>query len=132
MEENRETQKYYAAVRSAEKLNSLAKEIHDNAVSKGFYDEKPCIPQLLMLVVSELGEALEAERKGRKAPNEVPADVDEAYFKANIKDTFEDEVADSLIRILDMCAYLVIDIERHVSLKMNYNRNRPYKHGKNF
>jgi len=47
-----------------------------------------------------------------------------------VKDTFEDELADTIIRILDLCGYLGIDIDEHINLKMAYNRERPYKHNK--
>ena len=41
-------------------INELIKEAHQNAVSKGFYDDgEKNIGELLMLIVSELGEALE-------------------------------------------------------------------------
>jgi NTP pyrophosphatase (non-canonical NTP hydrolase) len=49
-----------------------------------------------------------------------------------IKDTVEDELADVIIRTLDLCGYLGIDIEKHVELKMRYNESREYKHGKNY
>ena len=46
-------------------LNQLRDEIHANAKEKGFYDNPKEIGTLLMLVVSELAEALEADRAGR-------------------------------------------------------------------
>lgn len=46
-----------------------------------------------------------------------------------MKDTFEDEIADALIRILDMCGHMDIDIAKHVYQKLLYNRTRGYKHG---
>lgn len=50
--------------------------------------------------------------------------------KEGVKDTLEDEMADSIIRALDMCGYLNIDIQAHVEAKMRYNSTRGYKHGK--
>ena len=47
------------------------------------------------------------------------------------KDTFVDELADSLIRILDICGELKIDIESQVSWKMEKNKQREFMHGKN-
>ena len=49
-----------------------------------------------------------------------------------MKDTFEDEIADTVIRIFDMCEGFGIDLERHIELKLEYNRTRPYKHGKKY
>jgi len=75
------------------------------------------IGELLMLVVSELGEALEAHRKSRFADlshysiyNDDKMSTPEKLFEQFIKDTFEDELADVVIRIADMCGYLEIEI----------------------
>lgn len=95
--------------------------------------------QLLMLVVSELGEAVEAARKGRfclyNAPApEMPED-DERFqidFRNYVKDTFEDEIADAIIRLLDLCGGLSIDIDWHVNQKLRYNSLRPRLHGKKY
>lgn len=119
-------------------LNKLSKEIHDNAVAKGFYEEKKEVGTLLMLAVSELSEALEADRKGRKTPDNVvfllgyPDKMFEDLFERQVKDTFEDEMADTIIRVLDMCGHLGIDIESHVEAKMRYNSTREAKHGKRY
>ena len=93
------------------------------------------IGELLMLIVSELGEALEAHRKSRFTNKEFlynESVTHENGFQAFIKDTFEDELADAVIRICDMCGYLNIDLEKHIELKMKYNATREYKHGKKY
>jgi hypothetical protein len=38
-------------------------------------------------------------------------------------------MADIIIRVLDACAAWGIDIEQAMALKMEYNINRPYRHG---
>ncbi len=50
-------------------------------------------------------------------------------FKNSIKDTFEDEIADTVIRCFDMAAHLGFDLEKHIELKMRYNTLRPQMHG---
>jgi|TARA_R110000868_G_scaffold279694_2_gene539766 NTP pyrophosphatase (non-canonical NTP hydrolase) len=123
-------------------IKEIQKEIHKVNVKKGFWvggDRN--VGEMLMLVVSELGEAIEAHRSGRKALVELfnvkeidrtePSDY-QNDFEQCIKDTFEDEVADAVIRIMDMCEGLGIDLERHIDLKLEYNRTRPYKHGKKY
>lgn len=126
------------------KFNELAQEIHDNAKRKGFYETERNISELLMLVVSELGEAQEALRKSkvygfRKDTKTYLTDVEgmtarsrSAIFENEIKDTFEDEIADAIIRLLDLSAYLKIDIDFHIQEKMKYNAGRENKHGKRF
>lgn len=115
-------------------MNELALKIHENAVKHGFYDDKREIGTLLMLCVSELSEALEADRKGKHANpfNSIGSEDFKGKFEQNFKDTFEDELADAIIRILDLCGYLKIDIEGHIQLKMKYNEMRENKHGKRY
>lgn len=76
-----------------------------------------------MLIVSELGEALEAHRKGKFADwerHDLLYDYEDRgasmKFEYYIKDTFEDEIADAAIRILDYVASrgdLKIDLYNH-------------------
>lgn len=106
-------------------LNTLAQRIHENAKAKGFWDAPRNTGEVFMLIVSELGEALEAHRSGKRADMaEINESISRGWawedspisfehmFKQDIKDTFEDEIADVVIRILDWCAYadLTIDI----------------------
>ena len=90
----------------------LAKEIHANAVAKGFWDEEHSEEHYLMLVVTELSEAVEAHRKGRTAsiPEGIEDFPNEAFipsFEAHIKDTVEDELADTQIRLLDIYGCII-------------------------
>ena len=101
---------------------------------------------MLMLVVSELSEALEALRKGHYSDpfatavlaedlNNWDDSLKDAWkngFEKAVKSSFEDEVADVAIRLFDMCGGLKIDLEKHIEMKMKYNSLRPYKHGKKF
>lgn len=119
------------------KLNDLATSIHAGNKARGFWDEERNIGEALMLVVTELSEALEAHRSGKTCSHNDKVAYFESddmiqTFKKNIKDTFEDELADAIIRILDLCGGLDIDIDFHVSSKLMYNATRPYKHGKSY
>lgn len=100
------------------------------------------IAQRLQLISSEIGEAMEALRKDRYAnlqefeknfygqPDDSPKRFKED-FNASVKDSFEDELADAFIRILDLAGWMNIDLEKHVALKHKYNTGRQYLHGKN-
>ena len=112
-------------------LNYLAQEIYQNNKEKGFWDKERNVGEMLMLVTSELGEAMEAHRKGRFANLEAYEEFSEDFEDA-IKDTFEDEIADSVIRLLDMCGGLGIDIDTHIRLKLEYNKTRERLHGKKY
>lgn len=119
-------------------LNELSKKVYEANKQKGFDVANENIGQILMLIVSELSEALEADRKDKKADIQLL----KAYlshgmsykqaFESAVKDTFEDEIADALIRILDLCGAHGIDIDLHVSLKLQYNKLRDFKHGKKY
>jgi len=119
-----------------EGLNDLSKQFHEFQVNAGFTDSN--ITQRLMLVVSEVAEAFEAFRKDRFARIEeyekhyakhINTDQKKMGFETHIKDSFEDEIADSIIRLLAMCAENNIDIEKHIKLKMEYNEQRGFKYG---
>lgn len=125
------------------KLNAFSKEVYQANLQKGFDVANSNIGQTLMLVVSELSEALEAHRKDREANIEAfyldlegfEGTYEEKFklsFEQHIKDTFEDEIADAFIRLLDLVGGLEIDIDKHILAKREYNRLRPYKHGKKY
>ena len=123
-------------------LNESAKRVYLNNKDKGFWDNKRNVGELLMLVVSELGEAMEAHRKGKFADSqlfdrELEANIKhedsfQIAFKHHIKDTFEDEISDAIIRLLDLSAGLDIDIEWHIQKKIQYNKTRGRLHGKKY
>jgi hypothetical protein len=45
-------------------------------------------------------------------------------------ESVELEIADTFIRLFDLCGFYGIDIDSHVAAKMAYNTTRPPKHGK--
>lgn len=92
-------------------LNELCEICHSIAVSKGFWEKERNTGEALMLIVTELAEAMEAHR-------------------IQDHDNFREEIADSFIRLLDLCGGMKIDIEAEIEKKANKNKNRPYKHGK--
>ena len=53
-------------------------------------------------------------------------------FEEKFKDKFQDEIADTFIRLLDLCGYLNINIDEWIDAKLEYNRTRGYKHGKKY
>jgi NTP pyrophosphatase (non-canonical NTP hydrolase) len=118
-------------------LNTLAKNIYEGNKARGFWDNERNIGETLMLVVTELSEALEAHRSGKLCTYSdkmayAESDDTAQAFKHHIKDTFEDEIADAVIRLLDMCGGLGIDIDFHVTSKLMFNASRPFKHGKKY
>lgn len=125
-------------------INELSKEIHQNAVDKGFWDKERNMGEMLMLIVSELSEALEAHRiekyanwKGYDSQMQFWTGTENEYqrkeiseFEYCIKDSFEDELADVAIRLFDLAHGKNIDLEKHILAKMNYNKSRDRMHNK--
>jgi len=122
-------------------LNELAKEIHENAIKHGWWEEERRFGEIIALCHSELSEALEEYRNnrpnmyfladtigtGRLAIQTVETDIDK--WKGEKLEGIGIELADCIIRIFDYCAYAKIDIEKAILLKHEYNKTRPYKHG---
>ena len=92
-----------------EDIRELCREAHENAVRHGFWDEEHDIRHYLMLVITELAEAVQAYRKNKFADrNEYEKLVKErgcaedTAFLLSVKDTFEDKMADACIRLMDL------------------------------
>jgi NTP pyrophosphatase (non-canonical NTP hydrolase) len=123
-------------------INELAQEIHKNARKKGFFEKEKNIGEMLALIHSEVSKALEAYRKDRYANlsdsqlNVLLGWVQDIDFSKDysdkVKGCFEEEMADIVIRVFDMCAFKGIDIERHIRAKMRYNSMREKYHGKKY
>lgn len=105
-------------------LTEWSKEVHALAVSKGWYESERSFGDVLMLITSELAEALE-EHRNHQPPIYY-------YDPANLLSKPEGiaiEMADALIRILDYSASQGWDMERLVEIKHAYNKTRSHRHG---
>lgn len=122
-------------------LNNYAKIIYLSNVQKGFWAdldeiyesyallaedgvidsiEKAFRAQKLALIHSEISEALEADRADLK-DDKLPQ-----------YDGLWVELADGIIRILDLCGRYRVDIGTVIKDKLEYNKSRAYKHGKSY
>lgn len=105
-------------------INQLVEAAHQNAVSKGWWEEDRSFGEVIALIHSEVSEALEFYREGRQ-PNELLWSGDNWQKPDGIPAEF----ADIVIRIFDACGRYNINLEQAIELKMDYNSTRPHKHG---
>lgn len=122
-------------------INELAKEVHQNARNHGFFDGEKNIGEMLALIHSEVSEALECDRKDKyfkklqlplRNYEQLPDLTFQVQFANDVKDTFEDELADIMIRVMDLAAFKGVNLEAHIKAKMRYNSLREHKHGKKY
>lgn len=119
-------------------LNKLRDEAYRNAVEHGWHDEDLSNEHFLCLVISELMEAVQAERIGKHADiakfkewqgNSIPFCEEtrvrrfQEDFEAYIKDSVEDELSDTCIRLFDFAGLRGIDLN---SYKYDYSNTTDY------
>ena len=97
-------------------LNELRDKAYQCAVKHGWHEENLSNEHFLCLVISELMEAVEADRKGMYADieafNKYNGYVDfKENFERQIKGTVEEELADACIRLLDLAGLRSVDLD---------------------
>ena len=99
-------------------ISQMQVEVHRAAVEHGWWERPRPVGEVLMLMVTELAEAMEAYRSGNPESEKIPG------FSQ-----MEEELADVVIRLLDYAGGENLDIEGALLAKMAYNEKRPYRHG---
>lgn len=100
-------------------MDLMQASIHKTAVDKGWWEKERNIPEALMLIVSEISEALEEYRAGRIV----------MWRKGDKPEGFFIELADAAIRIMDLCEWYHVSLADMIEIKAKYNETRPYRHG---
>lgn len=124
-----------------ETISSWQQAVHQTAAEKGWHDNDSCVtkatpqsPPLgvktervaaqIALIHSEASEALEALRDGH-----VQLYTVEDKYGRDKPEGVVAELADVVIRCMDLCGALGLDLEEAMSQKHAYNQTRPRKHG---
>lgn len=107
-------------------LNELRDEAYETAKAHGWHEEEHSNEHYLALIITEIAEAVQADRKGWRANAdkyiELISDREEhdsdlwfkCAFSQNIKGTVEEELADVVIRCLDIAGLRGIDLSTPV------------------
>jgi NTP pyrophosphatase (non-canonical NTP hydrolase) len=102
-------------------FTDMSRQVHRNAKDKGFWDKDRNVGEMLALIHSEISEALEAFRSGNPEDEKVPG------FSS-----FEVELADAVIRIMDLAFARGHLLANAIVAKAEYNKTRIRMHGKTF
>lgn len=122
-------------------LQYLANRAHRTARAKGWWEHQEVeretlygtevelefervrftIPEKLCLIHSEVSEALEDYRVGRLATTRRESD--------GKPEGFATELADIVIRVMDLAGALGIDLQAEIERKMDFNDTRSHRHG---
>lgn len=104
-------------------LNELRNEAYSIAKANGWHEEEHSDEHWLMLVISEIAEAVQADRKNLHADVEAFKKYEEIIdfkenFERQIKNTVEEELADVVIRCFDLAGLRKFDLEEEVEALM--------------
>ena len=99
-------------------ISEIIEKAYNNAINKGFFDRDVEINDMLIQIVSEIGELYEVVRRGEGV------------------DRISEEMADIIISWASMAGRLQaefdMDMEYEVMRKMTLDEGRPYRNGKLF
>lgn len=113
-------------------VNGLSLEAHSTAVQHGFYEEFDDMEDYLALHDQPEKHALGQQLMTLAQLSKIGSEVGEAVRAIQHGEYYQlhEELADIIIRTLDLAAFLDCRIGDCVVLKMEKNKERPYKHGK--
>lgn len=114
-------------------VNEIAREMYEIARDHGFHSdspipgsgEKPTVDRLGKFVSNLHGEISEFWEAARKGKLDEPCDKEGCELTCG-----EEELADLVIRAMDCAVVLGVDLGAAIRKKSEYNRSRPFMHGK--
>lgn len=108
------------------KIFDFVKEVGENSEAHGFHSVNTSAAEYLALIHSEVSEVLEELRSGHS--------MNEVYYQKGSEkpEGVPIELADVVIRCFDMAYVFGIDLEHWIREKHEFNKSRPFLHGKKF
>jgi NTP pyrophosphatase (non-canonical NTP hydrolase) len=104
--------------RFSQTWDAVADRVHAIAVKKGWWAGERNNGEILALVHSELSEALEALRRDNPESTKIPGFC-----------SVSEELADAVIRIMDLAQMRGYPVAGAIMAKINYNAGREWRHG---
>lgn len=107
-------------------INEVAQRVYEIAASKGFHDDERTpnrVAQYCANLTGEVSELWEANRRG-KLWSQCDKNTSEPLSCA------AEELADIVIRAMDMAAALGVNLGHSIAVKSAYNETRERMHGK--
>lgn len=135
-EMKRDSLAYIDQLEKRTSLNTLRDAIYEDAVAHGLWEKTDNAVQryikeyqrLEMYNLRCVPDQDEVLRK--KAVNVIQTEIMELEYSSDNKEAYTEELADVIIASLSVAGKLGIDIDAAVRRKMEINRARPWKHGK--
>ena len=113
-------------------LNELRDEAYSIAKANGWHEEEYSDSHFLMLIITEIAEAVNSDRNNKRADiakfkeiiNDIPSGATLAEhndwfrkaFENHVKNTVEDELSDIVIRCLDLAGLRDFDLKEVIEL----------------
>lgn len=98
-------------------LADIQFQAHEINIANGWWEKDRNNGEMIALMHSELSEALEYLRHGNPKSDHIESDG------------CSEEMADTVIRIMDFCQGRNINLEAVILMKLAFNKTRGYKHG---
>ena len=123
---------YIEQLEERDSLNTLRDAIYEDAVAHGLWERTDYTVQLVLQSIrrDDRTTAYRDKIMRELAMRVIRLEVDELEGSVEYEEDYVDELADVIIASLSVAGKLGIDIDAAVRRKMEINKARPWKHGK--
>ena len=123
---------YIEQLEERDSLNTLRDAIYEDAVAHGLWERTDYTVQLVLQSIrrDDRTTAYRDKIMRELAMRVIRLEVDELEGSVEYEEYYVDELADVIIASLSVAGKLGIDIDAAVRRKMEINKARPWKHGK--